>query len=86
MSGLSEQVVNLRSTVLRGTPYTVDMEDEQIFSVENAILEHMTRSSIECSINVRTAIDIKLLSRTVCLETAVWLRQQVTSTIDVLDW
>ncbi|KAJ4358537.1 RNA polymerase II mediator complex subunit [Didymosphaeria variabile] len=86
LSGLSEQVLNLRSTMLRGTVYSVDIEDGLILGAKEAILQQLT--DLTCASNKsmrKMTLDIGRLSRTMHLDIAIWLRRQVAATVEASD-
>lgn len=87
LTGLSIQVLNLRGTMLRGTSYSIKTEKEQIHNTEERILSHLNNCSrAGPGGSGQMALDIKPLSRTVCLETAIWLRHQVAMTVEGFEW
>ncbi|KAL1613069.1 RNA polymerase II mediator complex subunit [Paraconiothyrium brasiliense] len=86
LSGLSEQVLNLRSTMLRGTVYSVDVEDDLILSAEETILQQLTDLTYARNKSMRKeTLDLGRLSRTMCLDIAIWLRRQVAATLEASD-
>ncbi|KAF1966910.1 hypothetical protein BU23DRAFT_559754 [Bimuria novae-zelandiae CBS 107.79] len=86
LTGLSTQVLNLRRTMLRSTSYPVAMEEELIFETKETILRQLTDCSrLESGFDCRTTLDTNRLSRTICLELAMWLRRQVASAVEPVD-
>jgi mediator of RNA polymerase II transcription subunit 12 len=69
--------------MLRGTVYSADKEDDLILNTQDSILQQLTGFTFTGSKALRQmTLGIGRLSRTVCLEVAIWLRQQVAATIE----
>ncbi|KAL5465444.1 hypothetical protein PMIN06_000604 [Paraphaeosphaeria minitans] len=86
LSGLSEQVLNLRSTMLRGSVYSVDTENDLTLKTQDSILQQLTDFTTKDPKALRKmTVDIGHLSRTMCFEVAIWLRRQVAAMIETSD-
>jgi mediator of RNA polymerase II transcription subunit 12 len=84
LSGLPDQVRTLRCTLLRGTPYSAEFEEQILDRSRHSIsqtlpalcgLVHPTMDSPK--------MDVDALSTTVKLELGIWLRQQVARYTEV---
>jgi mediator of RNA polymerase II transcription subunit 12 len=78
LSGLSDQVRNLRSTLLRGTAYSADLEERALLSAKRIIIAAIP-ALFGFGLTASQLGDVKLahLGSTVQLELGIWLRQQV---------
>ncbi|KAJ4346207.1 RNA polymerase II mediator complex subunit [Ascochyta clinopodiicola] len=78
ISGLPDQIRTLRATLLRGTAYSADWEDQ---CLDHAKLSISHQMPILCGMGYSTLdhpkIDIGKLGSTVRIELGIWLRQQV---------
>jgi len=86
LTGLSEHVYNLRSTLLRDSPYSVETEELLIANTEEVICRQLPSifgTNIET--DSPAPIEFEGLSQTVRLEAAIWLREQVAATVQQLD-
>ncbi|CAI6335821.1 unnamed protein product [Periconia digitata] len=86
LSGLSENVQNLRNTLLQGTIYSVEMEEQAIEAAETTICHQLPGL-----FNIRnmgflqpnpTAVDF---SSTVRLEVGTWLRREVAASVEFMN-
>lgn len=86
LSGLSENVQNLRNTLLRSTIYSVEMEEQAIEAAEASICHQLPGlfniSNLE---NTQSPFAINKLSSTVRLEVGAWLRQEVAASMELMD-
>jgi mediator of RNA polymerase II transcription subunit 12 len=86
LSGLSEQVRNLRSTLLRSTSYTTDAEERNLDQAEDTIRRQLPRlfggDSYE-ELPVESAV--AGLSGTIKHELAMILRQQVARNVQIFE-
>jgi mediator of RNA polymerase II transcription subunit 12 len=78
LSGLSDQVRNLRSTLLRGTAYSADLEERALRETKRNIAAAIP-ALFGLGLTASQLGDVKLahLGATVQLELGIWLRQQV---------
>ncbi|KAF2176168.1 hypothetical protein K469DRAFT_678997 [Zopfia rhizophila CBS 207.26] len=85
-SGLPEQVLNLRSTLLQGTGYSVESEDQMLDDAQDAIQQQIP-NLFDMAPLVNQPVDINManLSSTVRLELSLWLRQQVAANVEIVD-
>ncbi|XPS71130.1 RNA polymerase II mediator complex subunit [Ascochyta lentis] len=78
ISGLPDQIRTLRATLLRGTAYSADWEDQSLGHAKLSISQQMP---VLCGIGYSTLdhpkLDIGKLGSTVRIELGIWLRQQV---------
>jgi mediator of RNA polymerase II transcription subunit 12 len=84
LTGLSDQVRNLRSTLLRGTAHSTDLE-EQALNYAKHTISGTAPTLFGFNLTVPSHPDLKLeqLSSTVRLEVGIWLRQQVAQHAEV---
>jgi mediator of RNA polymerase II transcription subunit 12 len=84
LSGLSDQVRNLRSTLLRGTTYSADLEERALNSAKRGIAAAIP-ALFGLGSTASKLGDVKLthLGPTVQLELGIWLRQQVAQYAEV---
>jgi mediator of RNA polymerase II transcription subunit 12 len=79
LSGLPDQIRTLRSTLLRGTIHSAELEDRAIRYAKHMIAQ--TLPALFGLYNITTTTDdveLDKLSPTVKLELGIWLRQQVS--------
>lgn len=87
LSGLSVHVQNLRRTLLRGTVYSVETEEQAIASTQDAIRQQLPGLFDANMSGYRLGtVDVALLSPTVRLEVGIWLREQVLASTEPVDW
>jgi mediator of RNA polymerase II transcription subunit 12 len=87
VTGLSTHLLNLRRTLLRGTVYSVDAEEQLVATTQAAIYEHLSQvTHTQFSSSLRPMVDVDMLSPTARLEVAMWLRQQVAANAEQVDW
>lgn len=78
LTGLSDQVRNLRYTLLRGTPHSVESEAQALDSAKRSIAQAipalfgLNRAAVSYQ-----EVRLRGLSPTLQLEVGIWLRQQV---------
>jgi mediator of RNA polymerase II transcription subunit 12 len=84
VTGLSDQVRNLRSTLLRGTAHSADLEEQALNYAKHSI-SGAAPALFGFNLTVPSHSDLKLeqLSSTVKLELGIWLRQQVAQHAEV---
>jgi mediator of RNA polymerase II transcription subunit 12 len=84
LAGLSDQVRNLRSTLLRGTAHTADLE-QQALNLAKQTISRAAPTLFGLNLTVPTHLEVLLdgLSSTVKLEVGIWLRQQVAQHAEV---
>ncbi|KAF2691505.1 hypothetical protein K458DRAFT_381358 [Lentithecium fluviatile CBS 122367] len=86
LAGLSAHVQNLRRTLLRGTVYSIDAEEQAIVATQETIRQQLPGLfDAEMNNDERASVDVTLLSRTVRLEIGIWLRQQVVESTELVD-
>jgi mediator of RNA polymerase II transcription subunit 12 len=84
LAGLSDQVRNLRSTLLRGTAHAADLE-QQALNFAKQTISRAAPTLFGLNMISPTHLEVKLegLSSTVKLEVGIWLRQQVAQHAEV---
>lgn len=83
LSGLSDQVRTLRSTLLRGTAHSVELEEEAIRGAKQLIAQSLPALFRQFSAPLKpTDTKFEELSPTVRLELGIWLRQQVAQYVE----
>ncbi|KAJ4287010.1 RNA polymerase II mediator complex subunit [Kalmusia sp. IMI 367209] len=85
LTGLAEQEYNLRNTLLRGTRYTVEEEQQFIERTKEIILKQLPTFRDAGYESPQRSLEIESLSQTIRLESAMWLKTQVISTIETAD-
>lgn len=86
LSGLSDQVRNLRDSLLQRTPHSAEEEEQQKENAERVVREHLARTfSIPPHHECPSELDITTLSATVKFELAYFLRHHVAATAEVSD-
>lgn len=86
LTGLPEQVLNLRSTLLRGTKYSNQVEEQSLDNAEAAIRQKLSGLFATAMVeDPPPELSVASLSSTVKLELAVLLRQQVVGTVEIMD-
>ncbi|PVI06555.1 hypothetical protein DM02DRAFT_638614 [Periconia macrospinosa] len=86
LSGLSENVQNLRNTLLRGTSYSVEMEEQAIEAAETTICHQLPGLfNINHLNSVQPGSAFKEYSSTVRLEVGAWLRQEVAASMEFME-
>ncbi|KAL5113832.1 RNA polymerase II mediator complex subunit [Pleosporales sp. CAS-2024a] len=85
LSGLSDQVRTLRSTLLRGTAYATDLEETALMHTKHSISQAMPAlfGLGSSTTPVRAEVNLEKLSPTSRLEIGIWLRQQVAHHAEV---
>lgn len=87
LSGLSIHVQNLRRTLLRGTVYSVDAEEQAIAATQDAIRGQLPGLfDVGMNNHGRATISVTSLNPTVRLEIGIWLREQVVASSEHVDW
>lgn len=84
LSGLSDQVRTLRCTLLRGTAYSAELEEQALDYAKHAMRQKIPVmfGLSEPSANL-PEIDVHQLNSTVKLELGIWLRGQVARYAEV---
>ncbi|KAF2034408.1 mediator of RNA polymerase II transcription subunit 12 [Setomelanomma holmii] len=78
LTGLSDQIRNLRCTLLRGTAYSAELESQTLRMAKHNISEALPAVfGLSPTHYVQANVKIEPLSTTVRLEIGIWLRQQV---------
>ncbi|KAH7381682.1 hypothetical protein BKA66DRAFT_418843 [Pyrenochaeta sp. MPI-SDFR-AT-0127] len=84
LSGLSDQVRTLRSTLLRGSAHSVELEEQAIRTAKHLISQSLPALFSLCNTTPKYAdVRFEELSPTVRLELGIWLRQQVAHYAEV---
>lgn len=84
LSGLSDQVRTLRSTLLRGTEHAAELEEQAINRAEHVISQSLPAMFGLYNGSVKVPlISFEQLSPTVKLELGIWLRQEVAQYAEV---
>lgn len=72
--------------MLRGSVYSVDTEDDLLLNTQDSIMQQLTDFTLTDPKALRImTVDIGCLSRTMCLEVAIWLRRRVASMVETSD-
>jgi mediator of RNA polymerase II transcription subunit 12 len=86
LTGLPEQVRNLRSTLLRGSPYATEIEERSLDDAEYAMQDQLPNLfGIGMVDDSPSEVDFSRLTSTVKLELAVILRRQVATSVEMVD-
>lgn len=73
--------------MLRGVSYSVDMEEDLISKTEETIMQQLADlTHTEATFDHQMIVDTEHFNRTICLEISRWLRWQVSSMIEPIDW
>jgi mediator of RNA polymerase II transcription subunit 12 len=86
LTGLSDQVRNLRSTLLRGTAHSADLEEQALNCAKHNI-SSTAPSLFGLSFHNpnQPEVELEKLSPTVRLEIGIWLRQRVAQHAEMND-
>ncbi|KAF2867173.1 hypothetical protein BDV95DRAFT_582708 [Massariosphaeria phaeospora] len=86
LSGLPEQIRNLRYTLLRGTAYTAETERLALDDSEETIRQQMPDVfETDTMVDFASAPTIQTPSATIRLELGAWLRQQVAAQVEMVE-
>ncbi|KAF2265315.1 hypothetical protein CC78DRAFT_579454 [Lojkania enalia] len=86
LTGNTEPVLNLRRTLLRGTNYSAEAEEQLLDEAEWAIQRQVPGLfDMDLFPDHQASVDTRALSTTVKLELGVWLRSQVASNVTIID-
>lgn len=84
LTGLSEQVRTLRSTLLRGTAHSNDKEEKGLAYVKHNISQAVPGLfGLGLTAPSHTELNLGDFSTTIKLEVGIWLRQQVAQHAEV---
>lgn len=84
LTGLSDQVRNLRSTLLRGTVHSAESEQHVLALAKQSVSQTVPALfEIDLATTELPKISIARLSSTVRLELGIWLRQRVAQYAEV---
>ncbi|KAH3986935.1 mediator of RNA polymerase II transcription subunit 12 [Parastagonospora nodorum] len=84
LTGLSDQVRTLRSTLLRGTAHSTELEEQALANVKRSISQAVPAIfGLSLTIPSRIELNFAKLSGTIRLEIGIWLRQQVAQHAEV---
>jgi mediator of RNA polymerase II transcription subunit 12 len=79
LSGLSDQIRTLRSTLLRGTIHSAELEDRAIRYAEQMIAQTLPALfGLYSTTTALNDVELDTLSPTVKLEIGIWLRRHVS--------
>ena len=86
LTGLSEPIQNLRYTLLRGTCYSADAEQQAIVDTEERIYQQLPRlfRADDLAGTQNTSV-VDVPNPTVRLEICTWLRQQVAGSMEFVE-
>ncbi|KAH7126743.1 hypothetical protein B0J11DRAFT_558277 [Dendryphion nanum] len=83
LTGLPEQVRNLRSTLLRGTSHSAEAEDQSMDAAENMVRRQLPNLFGQDTLGYSPLnVNLHCISSTVRLELAILLRQQVSTSVE----
>jgi mediator of RNA polymerase II transcription subunit 12 len=84
VTGLSDQVRNLRSTLLRGSEHSAELEAQSLDSYKHSITQ-AAPALFGFNLTAPSHVGVKLgdASTTVKLELGIWLRQHVAQHAEV---
>ncbi|KAF2477271.1 uncharacterized protein BDR25DRAFT_390811 [Lindgomyces ingoldianus] len=86
LSGLSEQILNLRSTLLHGSAYSTELEDQMICNAQSCIQQRIPDLFDTADyFGPSTEVNLTSVSSTVRLELGIWLRQQVAANVELVE-
>jgi mediator of RNA polymerase II transcription subunit 12 len=86
LAGLSEHVQNLRCTLLRGTVYTAEAEEQLIITTEDMICQQLPGLfNTDHSVDTHPPPVLGVLGPTVQLEVGAWLRQEVAASMEFME-
>lgn len=86
LTGLPEQVRNLRSTLLRSTPYSTEIEEQHLDDAESIVSQQLpSLFDLDMLQDQPAQLNMENLSSTVKLELAILLRQQVAATVQITE-
>ncbi|CAO2657656.1 Nn.00g037820.m01.CDS01 [Neocucurbitaria sp. VM-36] len=84
LSGLSDQIRTLRSTLLRGTMHSAEMEEQALEHAEDMISQSLpTLFGLYSTTTSVPKVQAEKLSSTIKLELGIWLRRQVAQFAEV---
>ena len=84
LSGLSDQVRTLRCTLLRGTAYSAELEEQVLGRSKHSISQTLPAlCGLAHTTEEPSKVDVDPLSTTVKLELGIWLRHQVAQHTEV---
>ena len=84
LTGLSDQVCNLRSTLLRGTAHSADLEEQALnLAKHNISLTVPALFGLSFHDSSHVKVELEELTSTVRLEIGIWLRQRVAQHAEV---
>ncbi|KAF2021724.1 hypothetical protein BU24DRAFT_457677 [Aaosphaeria arxii CBS 175.79] len=84
LTGLTEQVRNLRNTLLRGTPHATEAEEQSLDDAEEIIRQHLPNLYRQIMVDTPTReLDLSGFSATVRLEIATLLRHRVSANMEI---
>lgn len=84
ISGLSDQVRNLRYTLLRSTEHTTELEEQALnVAKHNLSLAAPVLFGLNFTVPSQSEIKLEDLSSTIRLELGIWLRQRVAQHAEV---
>jgi mediator of RNA polymerase II transcription subunit 12 len=84
LTGLSDQVRTLRSTLLRGTAHSTELEEQALVNAKRSISQAVPAIfGLSLTVPSRIELHFAKLSATIRLEIGIWLRQQVAQHAEV---
>jgi mediator of RNA polymerase II transcription subunit 12 len=84
LTGLSDQDYNLRRMLLRGTPYSAEIEQHALHLAQHSISQALPALfGLDSTATDLAELNVAGLSPTVRLELGMWLRQWVAGYADV---
>jgi mediator of RNA polymerase II transcription subunit 12 len=84
LTGLSDQVRTLRSTLLRGTAHSIEHEEQALIHVKRSISQTVpTLLGLDLMVPSHAELNLGSLSSTIRHEVGIWLRQQVAQHAEV---
>ncbi|ORY11541.1 hypothetical protein BCR34DRAFT_484023 [Clohesyomyces aquaticus] len=86
LTGLSEQIQNLRATLLHGTAYSTELEDQQIDDAQSFIQRRIPDLFDESEyVDLSVEVNFASISSTVRLELGIWIRLLVQANVQLVD-
>jgi len=84
LTGLSDQIRNLRYTLLRGTTHSAEYEEQALGLAKQSISQAVPALfGLHLAATGQPEIQVAELSSTVRLELGIWLRQRVAQYAEV---
>jgi mediator of RNA polymerase II transcription subunit 12 len=84
VTGLSDQVRNLRSTLLRGSAHSAELEAQSLDSSKHSISQAIPGLfGLSLTVPSHTGVKLKEVSPAIRLELGIWLRQHVAQHAEV---